>query len=204
MFEEQFIGPGRNITDPRVIAAMLHVPRDAFVPADLRDQAYADRALPIGHQQTISQPYIVAFMTEAIRPQASDRVLEIGTGSGYQAAILSTLVREVFSIEIVEPLAQRASKTLKSLGMSNVHVRFGDGHSGWPEQAPFDIIIVTCAPDDIPTPLVQQLKEGGRMIIPVGTHKQSLHLLTRENGELQDEQVLSVRFVPMTGTAQQD
>src|SRR6266480_56709 len=158
MVQEQL--KSRGIHDDRVLAALAKVPREAFVPENMRAQSYADSALPIGHDQTISQPYIVAFMTEQLRPQPTDRVLEIGTGSGYQAAVLSKLVARVFTIEIVEPLATRAAQDLKRLGFSNVEVKAGDGYLGWPEHAPFDSNIVTCAPDHVPQPLVEQLKDG--------------------------------------------
>lgn len=195
---------GRDIRDKRVLEAMGKVPRHAFVPENLRTEAYRDSALPIGHGQTISQPYVVAFMTEKLEPKASDRVLEVGTGSGYQAAILAELVAEVYSIEIVEPLGQRAKRTLETLGYENVHVRIGDGYQGWPEQAPFDAVIVTCAPENIPQPLVDQLREGGRMIIPVGPTRgtQHLYLLRKRAGKVEQESVLPVRFVPMTGEAE--
>src|SRR6266480_755537 len=150
----------RSINDERVLGAMAKVPREAFVPENMRTQSYADSALPIGHDQTISQPFIVAFMTEQLRPQPTDRVLEIGTGSGYQAAVLAELVKEVYTIEIIEPLATRAAQDLKRLGFSNVEVKAGDGYLGWPEHAPFDSNIVTCAPDHVPQPLVEQLKDG--------------------------------------------
>ncbi|MCE9519698.1 MAG: protein-L-isoaspartate(D-aspartate) O-methyltransferase [Verrucomicrobia bacterium] len=190
----------RGILDERVLMAMREVPRHEFVPDDLRDQAYEDRALPIGWEQTISQPYIVAFMTEALEPQPEHRVLEIGTGSGYQAAVLSLLVREVYTIEIVEPLAARAAETLRKLGYDNVEVRSGDGHCGWPEESPFDFIIVTCAPEEIPAPLVEQLREGGRMMIPVGASgAQELILLEKHRGVLRRKSVMRVAFVPMTG-----
>jgi protein-L-isoaspartate(D-aspartate) O-methyltransferase len=200
MFQDQLTGPGRDIKDERVLAAMRAVPRHEFVPAEVRAEAYADRPLPIGHGQTISQPFIVAFMTEQLRPQATDRVLEIGTGSGYQAAVLAGLVREVFTIEIVEPLARRAAADLHRLGYTNVHVKAGDGHQGWPEHAPFDAVIVTCAPDRVPSPLVQQLKDGGRMVIPVGPDGgvQELYVLEKLGGEVRRKAVLPVRFVPMT------
>lgn len=190
-----------RITDKRVIAAMLATPRHRFVPEELQAQAYEDRPLPIGHDQTISQPSLVAFMTQELKPQPTDRVLEIGTGSGYQAAVLSQLVAEVYSIEIVEPLAERAAKTLKELGCKNVHTRAGNGWLGWPEKAPFDAIIVTCAPDAIPPALVEQLREGGRMIIPVGpeNHVQVLYLLEKRAGKIEQRSILPVRFVPMTG-----
>lgn len=188
----------RGIKDKRVLAAMRRVPRHEFVPEHFRASAYDDCPLPIGHGQTISQPYIVAFMTEQLRPLPTDRVLEIGTGSGYQAAVLAELVAEVYTIEIIEPLAERARTTLARLGYTNVTVRVGDGHKGWPEKAPFDAIIVTCAPEDIPQPLVDQLKDGGRMIIPVGPlWDQELVLLEKKQGRLTRTDVLAVRFVPM-------
>ena len=193
----------RDIKDERVLGTMAKVPREEFVPADERGEAYEDGPLPIGHGQTISQPYIVAFMTERLRPKPSDRVLEIGTGSGYQAAILAGLVAEIYTIEIIEPLAKNADATLQRLGYQNVHVKVGDGYRGWPEQAPFDAITVTCAPDHVPQPLIEQLKEGGRMIIPVGGFgNQELYLLEKKNGQLQRRAVLPVRFVPMAGEAQ--
>ena len=198
MVEEQL---GRHgIADPAVLRAMSRVPRHEFVPPPLRRYAYDDRPLPIGHAQTISQPYVVAFMTEKLAPKTADRVLEIGTGSGYQAAILSGLVKEVYSVEIVEPLARRAEADLARLGYDNIKVRHGDGYQGWPEAAPFDAIIVTCAPDHVPQALVDQLKVGGRMIIPVGElDEQNLFLLRKRGNSLQREAVLPVRFVPMTG-----
>lgn len=200
MMHEQLTGPGRGIKDERVLAAMRTVPRHEFVPEDQRVFAYDDRPLPIGHGQTISQPFIVAFMTEHLKPQATDKVLEIGTGSGYQAAILSGLVKEVFTIEIVEPLAKRAEADLRRLNYTNVFVKAGDGHKGWPERAPFDAIIVTCAPDQIPQPLIEQLRDGGRMVIPVGPDGgvQELYLFEKRGGEVKKSAVLPVRFVPMT------
>ena len=193
----------RGVKDPRVLAAMRKVPRAEFVPDAVKDEAHDDRPLPIGHGQTISQPYIVAFMTEALALKGDEKVLEIGTGSGYQAAVLGELVREVYSIEIVEPLGQRAAEVLKKLGYANVKTRVGDGYQGWREAAPFDAIIVTCAPEDIPKPLVDQLAEGGRMIIPVGPEgkAQQLVLLRKKGGKLRRQEVLPVRFVPMTGEA---
>ena len=189
----------RGITDERVLAAMVKVPREEFVPQDSRAASYEDGPLPIGYEQTISQPYIVAFMTGQLRPKPSDRVLEIGSGSGYQAAILAELVADVYTIEIVEPLAKSAEGTLQRLGYKNVHVRVGDGYKGWLEHAPFDAIIVTCAPEKVPQPLVDQLKDGGRMIIPVGERfAQQLYLLEKQNGRLRESAVLPVRFVPMT------
>ena len=203
MVHDQLAGWGRGITNSRVLAVMGKVPRHEFVPDQYRSQAYDDNPLPIGHGQTISQPYIVAFMTEQLDPKPADRVLEIGTGSGYQAAVLAELVAEIYTIEIVEPLAQRAEADLQRLGYRNMHVRAGDGYRGWPEAAPFDAIIVTCAPDAVPQPLVEQLKDGGRMIIPIGpTWNQELVLLRKQGGTLEKHAVLPVRFVPMTGEGQ--
>jgi len=200
MVQQQLMA--RGINDARVLAAMAKVPREEFVPLESRAASYEDGPMPIGHGQTISQPYIVAFMTERLRPKPSDRVLEIGTGSGYQAAILAGLVAEIYTIEIIEPLAKNADATLQRLGYQNVHVKVGDGYRGWPEQAPFDAITVTCAPDHVPQPLIEQLKEGGRMIIPVGGFgNQELYLLEKQNGQLQRRAVLPVRFVPMAGEA---
>ncbi len=200
MVSDQLAAPGRDITNARVLAVMRQVPRHELVPERLRSQAYGDHPLPIGYDQTISQPFIVAFMTEKLEPKPTDKVLEIGTGSGYQAAVLAGLVSNVFTIEIVEPLARRAQADLKRLGYTNVMVRAGDGYKGWPEAAPFDAIIVTCAPEQVPQPLVDQLKEGGRMIIPVGTAgDQALYLLQKKEGRVEQRAVLPVRFVPMTG-----
>lgn len=202
MVREQLVGRGRDITNERVLAAMLKVPRHEFVPEGLRRQAYGDGPLPIGFEQTISQPLVVAFMTEKLEPGPTDRVLEVGTGSGYQAAILAELVAEVYTIEIVEPLACRAESDLKRLGYTNIHGRVDDGYRGWPAAAPFDAIIVTCAPGRVPQPLVDQLKEGGRMIVPVGKNRaQDLVLLHKKGGQLEQRAVLPVRFVPMTGEA---
>jgi len=188
----------RGINDQRVLAAMAKVPREEFVTPESRSASYEDGPLPIGYGQTISQPYIVAFMTEQLRPKPSDRVLEIGTGSGYQAAILAELVSDVYSIEIVEPLAKNAEATLQQLGYKNVHLKIGDGYKGWSDAAPFDAIIVTCAPDKVPQPLIDQLKDGGRMVIPVGnTFAQELYLLEKKNGQLKQSATLPVRFVPM-------
>ena len=199
MVAEQLRTPDRGITHPRVLAAMETVPRHEFVPENVRVEAYDDTALPIGHGQTISQPYIVAFMTEQLQPRPGDRVLEIGTGCGYQAAVLAQLVREVFSVEIVEALAARAREDLRRLGFANVTVRAGDGHVGWEEKAAFDAVIVTCAPDKVPAPLILQLKEGGRMVIPVGPRAhQQIFLLQKEQGKLTEQAILPVRFVPMT------
>ena len=200
---EQQLKP-RGIKDERVLATMAKVPREEFVPVDQRGDAYEDGPLPIGYDQTISQPYIVAFMTEQLRPTPSDRVLEIGTGSGYQAAILAELMADVYTIEIVEPLAKTAEATLQRLGYSNIHLKVGDGYKGWPEEAPFDVIVVTCAPDKVPQPLVDQLKDGGRMVIPVGERfAQQLYLLEKKNGQLKESASLPVRFVPMLREGQQ-
>jgi protein-L-isoaspartate(D-aspartate) O-methyltransferase len=198
MVKEQIVE--RGIRDERVLDAIRAVPRHELVPEPLRPRAYEDRPLPIGHDQTISQPYIVAFMTEQLAPKPADRVLEVGTGSGYQAAVLARLVADVFSIEIVEPLALRAKADLARLGFKNVHVRAGDGYAGWPEEAPFDAIIVTCAPDHVPEPLVKQLRDGGRMVIPVGDlGRQELYVMEKRGEKLVQRAVLPVRFVPMTG-----
>jgi protein-L-isoaspartate(D-aspartate) O-methyltransferase len=190
----------RGVKDPRVLDAMRAVPRHEFVPAALREDAYADSPLPIGHGQTISQPYIVALMTELARPSPADRVLEVGTGSGYQAAVLSRLVAHVFSVELVDPLAQTAASTLRRLAYGNVTVRSGDGYLGWPDEAPFDIIIVTAAPEEVPAALVAQLKPGGRLIVPVGRvwDVQDLQLIEKDaSGRLSTRSVIPVRFVPM-------
>jgi protein-L-isoaspartate(D-aspartate) O-methyltransferase len=189
----------RGIVDPRTLQAMTKVPREKFVPKELRNSAYDDRPLPIGYGQTISQPFIVGFMTQQLRPKPTDRVLEIGTGSGYQAAVLGELVAEVYTIEIVRPLAQQSEVLLRELGYKNVHVKAGDGYKGWPEHAPFDAIIVTAAPDHVPQPLVDQLKEGGRMIIPVGkTYAQRLFLLEKRDGQVKQTADIPVKFVPLT------
>lgn len=190
---------GRDVADPRVLAAMRKVPRHRFVPADWAAAAYEDRPLPIGEGQTISQPYIVALMTELLALRGGERVLEIGTGSGYQAAVLAEVAGEVFSIEIVEPLARRAEATLAQLGYGAVHVRAGDGYRGWPEAAPFDAVIVTAAPDHIPQPLVDQLKVGGRLVLPVGEDWQELVVCTKTAAGIERRSVIPVRFVPMTG-----
>jgi protein-L-isoaspartate(D-aspartate) O-methyltransferase len=192
----------RGITNPRVLDAMRSVPRHEFVPASVRAEAYVDAPLPIGYQQTISQPYIVALMTEQLAPKPADRILEIGTGSGYQAAVLAKLAAEVYTIEIVEPLAKRAAADLARLDFNNVHVRAGDGYKGWPEKGPFDAVIVTCAPDHVPQPLVEQLKEGGRMLIPVGNYgDQRLYVLQKRGDKVEQRAILPVAFVPMTGEA---
>jgi protein-L-isoaspartate(D-aspartate) O-methyltransferase len=200
MVQEQLMP--RGVHDKRVLAAMSKIPREEFVPQASRAASYTDQPLPIGYDQTISQPYIVAFMTEQLHLSSGDRVLEIGTGSGYQAAVLAELVGEVYSIEIIEPLAKTAEATLQRLGYKNVFVKVGDGYKGWPQHAPFDAITVTCAPDHVPQSLIDQLKEGGRMIIPVGGFGgQELYLLEKKNGQLQRRAVLQVRFVPMAGEA---
>ncbi len=192
----------RGVTDPRVLDAMARVPRHLFVPDAVRAQAYDDYPLPIGEQQTISQPYIVALMTSLLELDGDERVLEIGTGSGYQAAVLAELAREVYTIEILEPLSAQAQKALAGLGYQNIRFRVGDGWSGWPEAAPFDDIIVTAAPEKIPQPLLDQLKVGGRLVIPVGSFFQDLLVLTKTATGLEKRNVIPVRFVPMTGEAQ--
>ena len=200
MGERQLLA--RDITDPRVVRAMRRVPRERFVPPDQRQRAYEDRPLPIGHRQTISQPYIVAYMTQALRLTPDAKVLEVGTGSGYQAAVLAELAAAVYSIEIITQLAERARDTLAELGYANVQVRQGDGYAGWPEQAPFDAIMVTAAPDHVPQPLVDQLAVGGRLIIPVGQNRQTLTILTRTEDGVEQDTTLPVLFVPMTGEAE--
>ena len=197
MVEEQLTA--RDIRSARVLDAMRTVPRHLFVPEAQRDEAYADHPLPIGHDQTISQPYIVAFMTQALEIEPEHRVLEIGTGSGYQAAVLGRLAKVVYTIEIVAPLAERARTTLGELGYRNIEVRAGNGYHGWPEHAPFDRIMVTAAPDEVPPALVQQLKVGGLMAIPVGTAVQELRILRRTTTGTETLATLPVRFVPMTG-----
>jgi protein-L-isoaspartate(D-aspartate) O-methyltransferase len=201
MVEEQM--EARGISDPATLATLRAVPRHEFLPLRLREEAYGDYPLPIGHGQTISQPYVVAFMTEAIRPKPGEKILEIGAGSGYQAAVLAQMGADVYTIEIVGPLAEMAQQTLERLGYTNAHVKHGDGYRGWPEHAPFDAIIVTCAPDKIPPDLIAQMKDGGRMIIPVGGGMEQELILLRKNGDRVEKQsVLPVRFVPMTGEAE--
>jgi protein-L-isoaspartate(D-aspartate) O-methyltransferase len=197
MVEEQL--QSRGIRSALVLDAMLEVPRHLFVPESERARSYSDVPLPIGYSQTISQPYIVAFMTEALSVQPDHRVLEIGTGSGYQAAVLSLLAREVYTIEIIVPLAERARATLADLGYRNVEVRAGNGYLGWPEHAPYDRVMVTAAPPEVPPALVQQLKVGGLMAIPVGTVDQVLRILRRTSTGMETLSTLPVRFVPMTG-----
>jgi len=188
----------RGVSNPAVLEAMRIVPRHLFVPEPYTADAYEDMPLPIGEGQTISQPYIVAYMTEALHLTSSDRVLEIGTGSGYQAAILAEICDSVYTVELFAALAERAHQTLDSLGYKNVLVLHGDGYQGWPEHAPFNAIMVTCAPNDVPEPLKEQLAEGGRMIIPVGgRYIQYLYLLEKKNGKILQHSVLPVRFVPM-------
>lgn len=189
----------RGVRDERVLAAMRDVPRHLFVPEEWRDDAYVDGPLPIGYDQTISQPFIVALMTALADVGPGDKVLEIGTGSGYQAAVLGKVAGEVWSIEIVRPLADRARETLKELGFENVHVRHGDGYAGWPEAGPFDAIVVTAAPPRIPAPLVLQLVQGGRMVVPVGDGVQDLRVVERRGDGVIERSVIPVRFVPMTG-----
>jgi protein-L-isoaspartate(D-aspartate) O-methyltransferase len=193
----------RGIRDARVLAAMRKVPRHRFVPAGQEGRAYEDRPLAIGNGQTISQPFVVAFMSQALELKGDERVLDVGTGSGYQAAILGELAREVWSLEIVAPLAESAGERLRALGHANVHVRCGDGYQGWSEHAPFDAILVAAAPDHVPQPLVDQLALGGRMILPVGKGEQDLVLLRKTPAGLVREEVLPVRFVPMTGMAEE-
>ena len=195
----------RGIKDPRVLEAFRTVPRHRFLPDDTRRQAYDDESIPIGEGQTITPPFDVAFMTEMLQPKPTDKVYEVGTGSGYQASILSRVVKEVYSVEIKEPLGKRAAEVIKSLGYKNIHTRIGDGYSGWPEAAPFDAIIVTCAPEAVPQPLVDQLKEGGRMVIPVGNRfNQMVYLGTKKGGKLTLKELRPTLFVPMTGRAQRE
>ncbi|MGO9113812.1 MAG: protein-L-isoaspartate(D-aspartate) O-methyltransferase [Thermoguttaceae bacterium] len=201
MVEEQL--RGRDITDAAVLAAMGRIPRHRFLPKNLQDLAYDDMPAPIGQGQTISQPYIVALMTQAVRPKPESRALDIGTGSGYQAAVLAELCKEVYSIEIVKPLAESARERLAALGYKNVSVRVGDGYRGWPEKAPFDIIIVAAAPDHVPQPLVEQLAAGGRLVIPVGNFSQELLVIEKlKDGSTRRKSIAPVRFVPMLGEAE--
>jgi protein-L-isoaspartate(D-aspartate) O-methyltransferase len=193
----------RDIIDSRVLAAMQKVPRQEFVPSDIINSAYDDNALPLGMDQTISQPYIVAYMTQALKLYGKERVLEIGTGSGYQAAILAETAAEVYTIEIIPQLQAHARAILARLGYHNIHFRTGDGYMGWPEQAPFDRIIVTAAPENVPQPLLDQLREGGRLIIPIGGLSQELVIFEKENSRIKRYSTIPVRFVPMTGKAQE-
>lgn len=194
---------GRDITDERVLEAMGRVPRHRFVDRSLWNEAYADHPLPIGEGQTISQPYVVALMTQALRLNGTERVLEIGTGSGYQAAILAEIVEEVYTVEIRERLAREAERRLQELGYTNVHVLYADGYFGWKEYAPYDAIIVTCAVNHIPPSLIDQLKDGGRLILPLGStaYYQTLTLIYKRGDELTSEYITSVLFVPMIGEA---
>lgn len=189
----------RGVRDPSVLEAMTRVPRHRFVPEGLLSLAHADRPLPIGHGQTISQPYVVAFMTEALGPKPGEKILEIGTGSGYQAAVLHAMGAEVYTVEILEPLGKRAEETLRSLGLNRIRIKIGDGHQGWPEHAPYDGILVTCAPETIPPRLVEQVKEGGRVVLPVGKAGEIQHLVLgmKTGRELESRTLLPVRFVPM-------
>lgn len=202
MITEQIVR--RGVTDPQILAAMQKVPREEFLPPDVKNMAYDDRAIPIGYGQTISQPYVVAFMTRALALKPGDRVLEVGTGSGYQTAVLAELVKNVYTIEILPVMGERAAATLQRLGYTNISTKIGDGYRGWPDAQPFDAVIVTCAADAIPQPLVDQLAEGGRMIIPVGPQgePQNLVILKKTGGKLEQKKVLPVTFVPMTGEAQ--
>ena len=193
----------RGIDDASVLAAMETVPRHLFVPAHLAERAYGDHPLPIGHDQTISQPYIVALMSDLLDLDGTEKVLEIGTGSGYQAAVLGELAHQVYTIEIVEPLALEAGAKLAELGYDNVHVRAGDGYRGWPEEAPFDAIMLTAAPPEIPQPLIDQLAVGGIMAAPVGSIEQELQVLEKTKQGVIRRAVIPVRFVPMTGRAQE-
>ena len=195
MVKEQIVA--RGIKDKKVLAACLKVPRHQFVPKELQRHAYQDSPLPIGYDQTISQPYIVALMTELARLSPEDKVLEIGTGSGYQAVILAEIARDVYTIEILEPLAESSRARLKKLGYKDIQVKYGDGYQGWEEFAPYDAIIVTCAPDKVPTALVEQLKVGGRLVIPVGSLFQELKVFTKTEEGLKEESIIPVRFVPM-------
>ncbi len=200
---DEIVAPS-GVKNERVLQAIRDTPRHEFVPSSERERAYYDMALPIGEQQTISSPFIVAFMTESLDPQPTDRVLEVGTGSGYQAAVLSPLVRDVYTIEIVSSLGRKATQTLRRLRYDNVHVKIGDGYQGWPEHAPFDKIVVTCSPEKVPRPLAEQLREGGLMIVPVGErYQQTLYLLRKRNGKLEAEALRPTLFVPMTGRAEQ-
>lgn len=187
----------RGISDKRVLKAMLKVERHLFVPLKHRELSYEDEPLPIGEGQTISQPFIVGLMTELLELKAQDKVLEIGTGSGYQAAILAELAKEVYTIELLKPLAESSQKLFKDLGYNNIKVKYGDGFSGWQENAPFDAIVVTCAPQDIPPLLLDQLAQGGRLVIPVGVGHQVLKQVRKEKGKIISKDVIPVRFVPM-------
>ncbi len=195
----------RGLKNPRVLDAFRTVPRHRFLPPNTQRQAYDDESIPIGEGQTITPPYDVAFMTEVLDPKPTDRVYEVGTGSGYQSAILSRLVKDVYSVEIHAPLSKRATQVHKELGYTNIHTRIGDGYVGWPEAAPFDAIIVTCAPTKVPQPLFDQLKEGGRMVIPIGDRfNQKVHLIIKKDGKRVDQELKPTLFVPMTGRDQEE
>lgn len=201
MVEEQI--RGRGVRQQAVIEAMSSVPRHLFIPEPVRSEAYEDKPVPIEYNQTISQPYIVALMTELLELSGDEKVLEIGTGSGYHSAVLSRVADEVYSIEIIEPLANRAQTRLRALGFGNVQVRYGDGYAGWPEEAPFDAIILTAAPPRLPLPLIEQLRIGGRMVVPVGDYLQDLQLITKTSeSDFTKQRIAPVRFVPMTGEVQ--
>lgn len=200
MVQEQIVA--RNVKDSLTLKSMRQVPRHLFVPENLRRYAYYDEPLPIGEDQTISQPYIVAIMTELLQLKRGERVLEVGTGSGYQAAVLAEIAGEVYTIEIIDLLCERAGELLQEMGYQNVHVRCGDGYQGWPEVAPFDAVMVTAAPDHIPQPLVDQLKIGGRLVLPVGDGYQELVRITKTKSGIKRENIIPVRFVPMTGEAE--
>jgi len=203
MVDEEIVAAG--VKDPRVIQSMRDTPRHEFMPLAMRKNAYYDMAVAIGYKQTISPPFVVAYMTEQLEPQPTEKVLEIGTGSGYQAAVLSPLVKDVYTIEIVKPLGLRAARTLRRLNYNNVHAKVGDGYQGWPEHAPFDKIIVTCSPEQVPAALVEQLREGGRMIVPVGErYQQTLYLFEKHDGKLNRVELLPTLFVPMTGQAEEN
>jgi len=202
MIKRQIIA--RGVVDPRVLAAMRKIPRHLFVHEEMRAAAYVDEPLPIGDRQTISQPFIVAYMTEFLDLAKTDKVLEIGTGSGYQTAVLAEIASEVWTVEIIPSLAASARRTLEALGYGNIRFRVGDGSGGWPEEAPFDAIIVTAAPEDVPAALKGQLRDGGRMIIPVGRGDQTLQLIRRMGDRMIDTRLLSVRFVPLRGAASEE
>ncbi len=205
VYEEIADYQGIRISNPDVLDAMYAVPRHAFVPENLARYAYENRPLPIGYDQTISQPVIVASMTQLLEPENGQKILEIGTGSGYQAAVLAEMEAEVYTIEIVPELGNRAKRTLHDLGYTEIHVKIGDGYAGWPEHAPFDRIIVTCAPEDVPEPLVEQLRPGGKIVIPIGPVNQFQYLVVLEKskkGKMRRTMKYPVRFVPMTGKAQ--
>lgn len=201
----EFMEQLRQIHDKRVLNAMSRIPRHEFVPESICEHAYNDAALPIGWDQTISQPFIVAFMTEQLHLKPTDTVLEVGTGSGYQTAILSLLAQKIYTVEIIEPLARRTWKIFDRLGFQNIEAKIGDGHAGWQEHAPFDAIIVTCAAHELPPALEKQLKTGGKLIMPIGpSRNQHLYLLEKEKNKIHWRNVLSVRFVPMTGEKKED